>query len=135
MLLRPLRYVFFRILSWKLRDPRESTPVVVASLSTIILLFFNLMAFTMLVNGFTGHPLLPPLRGGRGAQSALLAFCCIVGYSAMRTAWVQNGGYFLLQREFHPGDSRLERRRTVLFWSYIALSVALPFLLSICWRR
>lgn len=135
MLLRPLRYVFFRILSWKLRDPRESTPVLVASLSTIVLLFFNLMVVTMLVNGFTGHPLLPPLRGGPGALSALLVFCFIVGHAAIRTAWIENARYALLRSEFHPGDSRIERRRTVLFWSYIALSVALPFLLSIFWPR
>jgi hypothetical protein len=29
--LKPLRYVFYRILTWKLRDPRERTPVVVST--------------------------------------------------------------------------------------------------------
>lgn len=135
MLLRPLSYVFYRILAWKLRDPRESTPILIACLSTILLLFLNLLVVTMLVNGFRGHQLLPPFPGGRVGLSTALLLSFAVGYSAMRAGWVENGRYSQLDKEFQSSDARVERRRTALFWTYITLSIALPFILSIFWPR
>jgi hypothetical protein len=134
-LLKPLRYVFYRILEWKLRDRREATPVLVAALATVLLLFLNVITATMLVNGFRGRLLLPNFPGGRIGLSGVLLIAFYLGYNMMRLAWVENGRYDQLEREFQSTDTRIGTFRTALFWSYLVLSVLVPFLLSIFWPR
>ncbi len=76
VLFKPVRYVFYRILTWKLRDPRESTPVVAASLVTVLLLWVNLLCATMITNAVRGRLLLADFPGGR------------VGLSAFAVSWL-----------------------------------------------
>ena len=134
MLLNPLKYVFYRILAWKLRDPRESTPVLVAALATVLLLLFNAVTATMLVNGFREQALLPDFPGGRFGLSAVVLLFFVIGYNLMKSAWVENGRYHQLEREFQAIDQRTDRVRNALFWTYLVVSILLPFLLSIFWH-
>jgi hypothetical protein len=135
MLLKPLKYVFYRILAWKLRDKRESLPVLVAAGATVLLLFFNLIAAVMILNRLRGHDLLPDPPGGIDGLAVFLLFSLAVGYLAMRYAWLDKSGFVELRREFRSGGPRTDALRSALFWTYIVASGALPFILSICWRR
>src|SRR5258708_39681606 len=52
---KPLRYVFYRILTWKLRDSREALPVATAAFSLLVLLDANLLAPYLLLSHLTGR--------------------------------------------------------------------------------
>jgi len=132
-MLKPIRYVYYRILLWKLSDRRENTPVLVAGLATSLLLTLNVMLTFMFINELSGRPPLPPLRFGLVAYLAgAIAFAAAAG--AMNVAWVANGGFDKLQQEFRAAAPARESVRTVLFWSYIVLSVAAPLVFAILWR-
>jgi hypothetical protein len=132
-LLKPLRYVFFRVLVWKLRNPREPTPILVASLVTFLLLFFNVVGLTMIINIVMGRrPVLPAFPGGRPAMAVVFLGCAMLAYHTMSSAWAQGSGYANLVKEFEP-DPRQDRIRAALFWGYVVVSVALPPLLGVLW--
>jgi hypothetical protein len=130
-ILKPLRYVFFRVLTSKLRDPYDPTPVLTASLVTILLLFGNAVGLTMIVNATMHRTLLPPFPGGHVALGGTILVTAVLGHRAMSAAWVEGTGLANLAREFAP-DPALERRRTVLFWSYVILSFGFPTALAVC---
>jgi hypothetical protein len=132
---RPLRYVFFRILEWKLHDTQENTPLLVASLGTFVLLCSNAILVTMLVNGFMGRPLIPRVSMERNVSYVLLAAAAIIFTRLTSKAWVENGRYQQLLREFAKTTDHHERVRTVLFWSYVLSSIVVPIALSIFWPR
>lgn len=134
MLSNPLKYVFYRILAWKLRDPREPNPTLVAVLATVVLLFFNAGAGTMLINGFRGQPLLPDFPGGRIGLSVVVLLAFALGYNVMTSAWVDKGRFHQLEREFQSVDPWTAKVRNLLFWIYVVVSVLLPFGLSIFWH-
>ena len=132
-ILKPLRYVFFRVLAWKLRSPREPTPVLAASLVTCVLLFLNVLGLTMAINIVLGrHPVLPSFPGGRAALGALFLGCALVAHNAMSAAWAEGEGYAQLLKEFER-DPRRDRIRTALFWIYVVAPIGLPLLLAILW--
>jgi hypothetical protein len=54
-IIKPFRYVFYRILTWKLRDPRAASPAMVAGGATALLLFFNGVLVLMLTRGLRGN--------------------------------------------------------------------------------
>ena len=130
ILLKPIRYLFYRLLTYKLRDARETTPVLVACLATTGLLLFNLMSATMVVSYLAGRQdLLPAL--GRWTLYAAIAVAAWLGYVAMRAAWVDNGNYARLVSEFQTRSQVRETLRAALFWSYLLLTIALPISLAI----
>jgi hypothetical protein len=89
LILKPLRYVFYRILTWKIRDPRESTPVLVAGIATSVLLAFNCMLVAMVANALRGRPLLPHDKLSNGDYVAVgLAPIAMTGL--MNVAWFAN---------------------------------------------
>lgn len=133
MLLTPLRYVFYRILAWKLREQRESLPVLVAVGITVILLFYNLLAIVMIVNRLRGKSLIPDLPGGRIGLGISLVLSLAIAYLAMRSAWVENRGRVELEK-FLARGTRGDPVRSLLFWTYIVVTMVAPFLLSILWR-
>jgi hypothetical protein len=129
-LFKPIRYVFYRILTWKLNDPRESTPVLVATLGTSLLLFTNALLILMLYDDYSGREFLPSLhRTPRtyGVVAVLLASLAWPMYSA----WVAKGNFAKLQREFETGARSRSSSRTIMFWSYIVLTVAVPLIYAI----
>jgi hypothetical protein len=133
--LKPLRYVFFRVLMSKLRDPSEPLPILVASTVTLVLLLFNVMGLTMIINIVMGHrDLLPAFPGGRPAMAVVFVGCALLAYHTMRSAWAQGTGYANLVKEFAP-DPHQDGIRTALFWSYVVVSGALPVLLAVFWPR
>jgi hypothetical protein len=52
---KPLRYVFYRILTWKLRDSREALLVLTAAGIMLVLLDANLLAPYLLFSHLTGR--------------------------------------------------------------------------------
>ncbi len=129
-LLKPIRYVFYRILQFKLRDRQEPTPILVAALCTFLLLFFNAMGLMMTINIVLGrHPILPAVPWP--ALAAVVLAASIVGYQIMKSAWVERDGYSNLVREFE--SNRQNRVRAALFWAYIVVSVGLPVFISVLW--
>jgi len=54
-IVKPFRHVFYRILTWKLRDSREALPVATAAVIMLVLLDANLLAPYLLVSHLTGR--------------------------------------------------------------------------------
>jgi hypothetical protein len=131
--LKPIRYVFYRILMWKLSDARESTPIFVACMATSLLLFCNVLAAFMVANVLGGRDVLPKQRLGNVAYG-VVAILLLVSSWLMNSAWVADGRFAKLEKEFMSGTERRERVRIVLFWAYVILSLALPIALAIAWH-
>ncbi len=127
--LKPIRYVFYRILTWKLRDARESTPVFVAELLTSMLLLINGLFVFMAVNAFHGRALLPLFKRSSMYAPVTLFFgaSCLL----MNWLWVENGRWQSIQTEFQK-QNRLPH---ILFWCYLVVSVAAPIALAIALPR
>jgi hypothetical protein len=131
LLLKPTRYVFYRLLTWKLRDLRDPSPVVFASFATFLLLFFNAIGMAIIVNIILGHrPVLGNFPGGRGALAVVVLGGGLLAYAAMSAAWVQDGKFSRLVEEFRP-DPRRDPVRNVLFWGYFVISIVLPIVLAV----
>jgi len=131
VLLRPMRYVFYRLLTWKLRDQRDSSPVLFASFATAILLSFNAMGVVIIVNIVRGYrPVLPDFPGGREALALAAVAIGLLAYAAMSAAWVQDGKFSRLVEEFKPDPYR-DRVRNILFWGYFVISIGLPVVLAV----
>ncbi len=134
---KPLRYVFYRILTWKLRDSREALPVATAAFSLLVLLDANLLAPYLLLSHLTGRSTarLSNWPGiGRGG-AYVLAGVITLGFARLVTyVWVDNGRFDQLVMEFQSSSAARLPVRTFLFWSYIALSVAFPIAVTIFLR-
>jgi hypothetical protein len=132
-ILKPIRYVFYRILAWKLSDRRESTPLLVAGFATSLLLAFNGMLAFMVVNQLSGRPLLSKLHR-EPVEYVITALLFLTAAGVMNFVWVANGSFVKLQEEFRPSTPTRETVRTVLFWSHILLSVVTPLVYAILWH-
>ena len=53
----------------------------------------------------------------------------------MTLAWVDNGKFDNLQREFAGGDPHRKFVRNTLFWTYVVFSAAAPLVLAILWHK
>jgi hypothetical protein len=127
--LKPVRYVFYRILSWKLKHGHDSNPVLGATLTMSGLLILNAMLVGEVVLTRSGrewpavHRSLPLYFGAAGA---LLLMHMIMYY-----AWVAKGRFGALQAEFDAPGPRRQTVRSISFWSYVVLSVATPIVFAI----
>jgi len=134
---KPIRYVFYRILTWKLRDSREALPVATAAVILLVLLDANFLAPYVLLSHLTGRSTawLSDWSGiGRGG-AYVLAGVITLGFARFVTyLWVDNGGFDQLVHEFQSSSAARLRVRTILFWSYIVLSVAFPIAVAIFLR-
>jgi hypothetical protein len=134
---KPLRYVFYRILTWKLRDPRETLPVATAAVILLVLLDANFLAPYLLLSHLAGRSTtwLSDWPGiGRGG-AYVLAGVITLGFARLVTyVWVDNGRFDQLVQEFQSSSAARLRVRTILFWSYIVLSVAFPIAVAIFLR-
>ena len=134
LLLKPIRYVFYRILASKLRDSTESTPVLVAGTATSVLLGFNVLLIYMLVNCvWHGKPF--PKGYNSNLVYALIVLSFLALNRMMTLAWVDNGKFDDLQREFAGGDPHRKFVRSFLFWTYVVFSGAAPMVLAILWHK
>jgi hypothetical protein len=119
--LKPRRYVFYRILKSKLRDPRETTPVLVACIATSLLLFLNLMLAVMVINVWRGVDLLPKMQRSY-SEYVLVALMLGVAVLLMYTAWVDDGKLAILSKEFSRDPADHNSKLDLLFWGYIVFS-------------
>jgi hypothetical protein len=118
---KPIRYVFYRVLKWKLTiSPADPTPVFTAVGVITLLLIFNLAAIQVVVNHLTGY--------------MVIAAAFAAMYYLTNKFWVANGHWPELCGEFE----QLEKTHGVLasffFWFYVTLSVASPIVLVLLWR-
>ena len=132
LLVRPIRYVYYRILVWKLHDPTESMPFLAAGSLVVMLLAVNsllIVEIVVIVYGF-GFPVIErDLRN--------YVFLGVVGLAAvglMHSAWASGGRFAELEKEFGSATRRREIARSVLFWGYITLSAVAPLALAIVWH-
>ena len=126
--LKPVRYVFYRILSWKMHDSRETAPVLVAAIATTLLLLLNAMLIFMTINAALDREILPAAK--RSSLFGPVAIILIASYFAMNSAWVANGRWNRLEAEFKASGRMLR----TLFWCYIVLSIGAPFVFAVIWR-
>jgi hypothetical protein len=129
--LKPLRYVFYRILTSKLRDPSETTPVLVACIATSLLLFFNLMLADMIINAWRGVHLLATRSG---FAYVLVAVMLAVAVRLMYAAWVDDGKLAILSEEFSRDPAERNFTLDLLFWGYIVFSPISPIVFAILWH-
>ena len=132
LLARPIRYIYYRILVWKLHDATESTPVLAAGVVVTAVLSLNLLLIVEIVSIVCELPF-PVIQ--RDLQSYLLlglAVLAVVGL--MHSAWVSGGKFAELEKEFGSATRRRETVRSVLFWGYLTLSAVSPFALAIAWH-
>src|SRR5208282_1006157 len=126
---KPWRYVFFRTMKWKLRNPRDATPGLTAAFVTALLLYANLTTLIMIRNGLLGQsPLIPRLH--RTPQLYAIGACLALGFAWLTNrAWVADGRFNKLIAEFEPLEIKRRLSRNLLYWGYIVLSVISPFLI------
>ena len=133
---KPIRYVFYRILSWKLRDAGENAPMLVAGMCTALLLWFNAMSLMMLGNALLHREsLLPRLPGTRFEQYAVAALLLFAFARVESKLWVENGKLEKLVAEFECMNKGAAAVRNVSFWGYVVVSILLPIVLAVYWRR
>jgi hypothetical protein len=129
---KPLRYVFYRILSWKLKDVSEALPVLASAGILFVLLGANLVGAYFLVVNLTNRPgawLTTMLENGsRGPDYVVTALAAFAFTRLVTYAWVDNGRLEKLIREFQSAPADQERRRTILFWGYVLFSIAFPII-------
>jgi hypothetical protein len=131
--LKPLRYVSYRILTWKLRDPSETTPILVACIATSVLLFFNLMLAVMVINVWRGIDLLPKMHRSN-LEYVLVAAMLAVAVRLMYAAWIDEGKLAILSKEFSRDPAERDSTLDLLFWGYIVFSVMSPLVFAILWH-
>jgi hypothetical protein len=132
----PIRYVFYRILSWRLRDAHETTPVLVAALLTALVLYLNALFLLMVIRAIMHSELLPALPQNTVPLYAAGLVALVAWISLASGLWVNNGGYQALEHEFGASAGRPKGNHgTVLFWIYIAGSIIAPILMAFVWQK
>jgi hypothetical protein len=134
-LLKPVRFVFYQSLSSKLKDPTERMPILVASLTTALLLFFNAVGLMMLVNHLENRTLVPRLPGTRSLQVAVGIMCGLVFTQLTRRAWVDGQNFRRLENEFGAANGPAAKRPRLLFRAYVILTIVIPVAMVLCWSR
>jgi hypothetical protein len=129
---KPIRYVFYRVLKWKLTiTPADPTPMFTAVGIVTLLLIFNLAAIQVVINHLTSRSLF-----GRPTETdyILIVAAFAAMYYLTNKFWVANGYWSELCGEFE----QLEKSHGVLallfFWFYVSLSIASPIVLVLLWR-
>jgi hypothetical protein len=134
---KPIRYVFYRIVTWKLKDPQEVLPALTAGVVTFVLLYANLFAPYFLFSHLNGQSttwLIDYPGIGRGRAYVVVGLMSL-GFGRLITyLWIDNGRFAQLQTEFESASVTRQRVRTFLFWSYIILSVAFPIAVAVYLR-
>jgi hypothetical protein len=135
---KPIRYAFYRIFTWRLKDPRETLPALTAGVVTWILLYANFFAPYFLFSRLNGlSPTWLTNYPGIGRGGAYIV-ACILSLALGRLIayiWVDNGRFAQLQTEFESASYTHQRVRTILFWSYIIVSIAFPIAVVIFMRN
>jgi hypothetical protein len=127
--LKPIRYVYYRVLMWRLKDGRDRTPTVTASIAVSLLLFLNAMLIGEILLTRAGRP-------WPNIHRDLLTYASVSGalvllHTAMYFAWVANGRFEGLRQEFDTPSPGRQKTRSILFWSYVILSVTVPYVFAI----
>ena len=128
-MLKPLRYVFYRTLSWRRKHGRDRAAILEASISVSFLLFLNalLVGEIFITRSGRAWPIIhrdfPTYLGASGAFFLM--------YVAMYFAWVANGKVGNLQREFDAPSPGRQKARSLLFWSYVILSAITPIAFAV----
>jgi hypothetical protein len=132
---KPVRYLFYRVLSWKLHDEHDLTPALTASLSTLLFLSINVMTVAMLWNWWLGREPLPTLPANRVALCLVVIASGAVVHRVLKRLWVDNGRYNKLVQEFETSDDTRRRVNSVILWSYIIGTAITPICVAILWRN
>ena len=123
-LLKPLRYVLFRILRWKLKDSREATPFFAAGIIVALLVTLNAFVIVSVTQDIFGMTIIS-LTTLRALQALFPGSYLIAGLlmAALGTLivnqWVPGHDMTALEDEFPQREARVERRWTIGFWAYV----------------
>lgn len=130
--MKPLEYVFYRALSWKLRDKDERFPLFASVAMVAMLLSVNVLTLILAAEKVdVTHSLLPTTPANRG----LLGIAVLGGlYGLLRHLWIRDERYRIILDRFSGESGLMRMRRTVCMWSYVVISVCAPFAISIAHR-
>ncbi len=124
--MRPLRYIFRRVLLHRMSVPTERDPALAALTATTMLVGVNLACIGLFVAARANIPtaswgLMPKLAW-------IIALVLVVG-GVQHRMWVADGRYLIVARD-DPAEAPATRRfRSILIWTYVVLSViAIPLL-------
>jgi len=120
--LRTYRYVLFHLLT-RMESRNVASPIFRALAAMALLVFLNLawVAF-MGIFLLTAAPFFPRPISRLEALPVLAVF--FVFYVLAESAWISNGKISILRHEFDGASPTQQRVRSVMFWTYAALSTA-----------
>lgn len=121
-LVKPLRYLYFRIYEWNLRKHGESDfPQYNALLGTSFLMLMNFLSIPLIVDHL-GIMVIAPATF-RNLVIALMPTTLVLHYLLL----FRGGRYRTIQREFANEAANSRRRGTIAVWSYVVLSFGVFF--------
>ena len=128
---KPFRYIFYRIVAYRLSRPRVGSAVLSGSGTITVLLVLNLMTLRIVYGYVTGRP-------GFGEPTAVdyvLAVSVLwITWSLASRFWVDNGHWGELVHEFGSEEPGRRRRNLVVIWCYVLVSWLAPFVLAVLLR-
>jgi hypothetical protein len=132
--MKPLEYLFYRALSWKLRNPGERFPFFASVGMVAVLLSLNVLTL-IVANDAVGREHSLPLPLTTPADRGWVGAAVWGGlYVLLRSVWIHNGRYRAILDQFANESTSMRMRRTVYMWSYIVISVCAPFAMVIAHR-
>ena len=119
--LRPFRYVLYHLLI-RMESRNVALPIFRALAAMALFVFLNVAWVVSMGMILTRVPFPRPIS--RLEAFPLLAVCFFVFYAIAEAAWISNGKDSILRREFAGASPTQQRVRSVMFWTYAALSTA-----------
>ena len=122
--MKPLEYLFYRALTWKLRDKGERFPFFASVAIVAMLLSVNVATLVLAgekVDVTHSWPVMT--RGDRGLLGmAVWGGWCLL----LRNRWVRDERSRAILDQFSGESRSLRMRHTVFMWSYIVVSLCAP---------
>ena len=124
--MKPLRYVFYCIWRFKQRNPREKTPLLVATLSVAVLLSFNILGVILIAENLVGARWLEHMGRTQRSWMGLIESAAL--FLVLHYSWVRSGRFLLIANEFEHEAAAVRRRNTIYVLAYVAATIAIPIL-------
>ncbi len=121
--MKPLRYVLYAVWRWKLKDPREQFPLLVATMSLALSLSFNVFAAVFAEEYLTGTRWLNEM--GRNQVASMALVMCITMFLIVHTSWVSNGKFAAVVSEFQDEPDGVRLRHTIYVVAYLVATIVI----------
>jgi hypothetical protein len=121
--MHPFRYIFRRVLVYRMSMPRETDPALRALIATTVLVMIPLICAVALIMDLEGLS----DRMGNGLGALLVWLVPLIGavMFVQYRLWVADGRWVKIAAQ-EPDESPAQRRfRSILIWCYVAVTAAM----------